>query len=126
MNEAEKQLKWIGRARRTGGDDVSISVNYDAQSHKGRYAGLTFRNDCHKKFAGDALYFEMAFYKNRLFFKKSDSLKGLLLQDNSKSPNRYARIQSEVADYFAHWEGDYKLQYDTFWELYYVERKDNE
>lgn len=105
MNEAEKQLVWFGRARRVGGNDVSITVNYDVQTHKGRYVGFTFRNDCYKKFAEGSEYFEMAFHKNRMFFKKSNPNNGLLLQDNGKSPNRYAKVQSEVAEYFAHWGG---------------------
>ena len=126
MNEAERNLVWFDRQRRKSGNDVTITVNYDAQSHKGRYVGFTFRNDSYKKFAEESAYFELAFFKNRMFFKKSDSAKGLLLQANRETPNRYAKVQSDNADYFTHWGGDYKLQYDEFWDLYYIERKDED
>ena len=116
----------IGKQKVRGGNDVSVTFTDSAKSHNGKYVGFTFRNDCYKKFAPTSPYFEIAFYKNRMFIKESDSRNGILLQTNRDTPNRYGKIQNEKSQYFAHWSGDYKLEYDEFWELYYIERKDEE
>lgn len=127
MNEAEQKLVWIGRTNRRGGNDISIKVNLMANTHNGNYVGFTFRDECHKKFCGETPYFEVSLFKNCMFFKKSNSERGLLISNNKNTKsNYYAKIQSDTANYFAHWEGDYELKYNEFWELYYIERKDEE
>ena len=124
MNEAEKKLVWIGKMNKRSGNDISITVNLESTGRRGRYVGFTFRDDCEKQFCKGGKYFEVAFFKNKMFFKKSDERNGLLIADNPQTQNKYAKIQNETAEYFAHWEGSYALQYDEFWELYYIERKD--
>lgn len=129
MNEATMKLDWFGALGvngKRGKHDVTINHTISECGNR-HYASITFRNECWKLFT-ETPYLEVAIYKNRVFFKQSDEKHGLTLLHNKNVTNStcYARMQNGFADRFITFEGDYELKYDEFYELYYIERKEEE
>ena len=131
MNEVLNNLVWVGRKVANYGaygNDIHITANLT--DGKRDYVNFTFKNDVWKKFAENADYFEVSFYKNRMFFRKSEPSKGILLNTNKNCTmptTRYAKIQNQdTPRLFVGWAGDYQLKHDDFYDLYYIERKDTE
>lgn len=125
MNEKIKTLDWIGRCSSSGlKSDVSVRVVHGHDCKK--LINITFRNDCFKKFTNSE-YCECAIFKNRIFFRESDSTRGLLLNRNKATTDTttYVRFQkTEYVNLYAQFVGDYELKYDEFYELYYIESKE--
>lgn len=131
MDDVLNKLVWIGRKVANHGkyeSDVHITTNLT--DGKRDYVNFTFKNGSWKKFAEDSEYFEVSFYKNRLFLRKSDSKNGLLILTNKNCKTteiRYAKIQCKgTPRLFVGWDGDYELMHDDFYDLYYIERKDKQ
>lgn len=82
---------------------------------------LTFRNDIWE-IIGESI--EFAIFKNRVVFREKKG--GLELKPNKNSKNRYAfvgiRYPKEV-EALSDFIGDYSLNYDGFYEVYYIERE---
>ena len=104
--------------------DISISsTQYQGSKYGG--IGITFRNNIYELFGE---YIQFAVYKNRLLFRTSNPGEGLkLYSGSSKCNNRYIKFKLDddtlvIKDKFI---GDYELQYDNFYELYYIEVKEN-
>ena len=130
MDGVLNNLVWIGRKvsnHGKHGSDIHITTNLT--DGKRDYVNFTFKNDSWKKFAEGSEYFEVSFYKNRLFLRKSDAKNGLLIltNKNCKTEIRYAKIQCrETPRLFVGLDGDYELMHDDFYDLYYIERKDEQ
>lgn len=104
--------------------DISIgSIKYGNDKFGG--IGITFRNGIYELF-GD--YIQFAVYKNRMLFRTADTGAGLKLYAGSgKCQNRYIKFKVDddtrvIKEKFI---GDFELKYDTFYELYYIEVKEN-
>lgn len=61
-------------------------------------------------------------YKNRLFLINNKD--GYKISDSNLSHNRYVRMRCEKK--LIPFSGDYKLKYDVFLEMYYIEKEDKE
>jgi hypothetical protein len=124
----DEKFDWINRVAgkknyHRAYSDISINcITYN----KTPFAGLsfTFRNDVWGLF-GECV--EIAIYKNRILFRTAPAGQGMKLSRGSeKSPNKYFKMKvdgstQEIKDKFI---GDYELKYDSFYELYYIERED--
>lgn len=129
MNEVTRKLDWIGalgKKNPKANNDISIrhTISENGESH---YTGITLRHECWKLIT-DTPYVEVAIFKNRVFFKESDAIRGLTLcsNKNTSETTRYIRFYNGHAPKFIAFEGDYELKYDEFYELYYIERKEEE
>lgn len=122
--EVLKKLDWVGRdsatQRRNSKKDVSISVT----TNKGRPAiSLIFRNDMHQLLS-ETDFIQFAIMKNRIFFQGSNAEEGLLMyQASDHNNNRYLKLsRAEIVEKLKEFEGDYSIEYDEFYELYYIEK----
>jgi len=137
--EVDKKFVWLGKvqkAKRINGrskPDADISImrwstaKKNADGSKNYRYGFTIRNDA-VKVLGD--YADVAVYKNRVLFKPCAESEGYKLSASSKStgtkcPNKYFSIaKTEYSQELEDFIGDYELQYDKFYEVYYVEKED--
>lgn len=125
----DEKFVWVQRANtnvRASIKDVSIRRLNDKAKV---YYTLTFRNGVCEKI-GD--YIEMSVYKNRLLFRTATSDTGFKITckqgatDTTKL-NHYCKLyEREDTKKFAKFTGDFDLQYDSFYELYYIEVEDND
>ena len=129
MNEVLNNLVWIGRCvNNHGSAKTDIHITTNLTDGKRDYVSFTFKNDIWKLFADDTCYFEVSLFKNRMFFRKSTAERGITLSTNKNCTlptTRYAKVQNSTQPkLFAGWGGDYELKHDDFYDLYYIERKD--
>ncbi|MBQ5768456.1 MAG: hypothetical protein IIV94_06160, partial [Clostridiales bacterium] len=85
---------------------------------------LIFRNKCYEKLGK---FVEIAIYKNRIFFRETND-NGLTIRGKKGAPENthYASINyiSEEVERLKDFIGDYELKHDEFYELYYIEKKE--
>lgn len=119
------KMQWTVKEKRRiiSREDISISVQNKIrgkQGDDGKVVCFTFRNDCPELFT-DSGYVQFCVYKNRVFFRQASNDDGYKITNASKtSKNRYVKIPG--VDLFKDFVGDYELKYDSFLELYYVEK----
>lgn len=122
----DEKFNWIGKSvtRNNSRNDISINL-IKVGTVKGKaYHGFSFvfRNKSWEKFGE---FIEIAAYKNRVLFRTSPN--GLRLSNKAgcKTENHYCKINScddKVMATFKEFIGDYELKYDSFYELYYIEK----
>lgn len=141
FKEEQERFNWFGKEIHKGyvksDKDVTINTVYktraDKLENKNPYISMSFRNGVRHLFA-DNEYALVAVVKNRIFFKESDAEHGLLVRQqktqakNAKSyDNGYLRIgDSNAVESIIPFVGSYDLKWDKFYELYYVEKEENE
>lgn len=122
----DEKFNWVrggGKSYHRAKSDVSINCVKSAEK---QYGGLsfTFRNDVWQ-FFGERI--EFAVYKNRILFRTAEAGEGLsLFSGSSTCSNKYIKIRVDentqiIKDKFI---GDYELKYDSFYELYYIEKEE--
>ena len=135
--EVDKKFVWLSKVqnnkrisnRSNLAADVSIMRWSTARKlldgTKAYRYGFTIRNDA-IKVLGD--YVDIAIYKNRVLIKPCTENEGYKLSMSSKHkdtkcPNKYFSIaKTEYSQELEDFIGDYELQYDKFYEVYYVEK----
>lgn len=134
LNETREKLlnekfNWIGSSKYTRSNlDVSINKVFWDTKQKIKAYSLIFRNTAPQQIGNN---FQIAIYKNRVMIRPVEEGQGVKLQmkSNSKTPNGYAKLRcDEDTKELDKFIGDYELKYDTFYELYYIEKEgmDNE
>lgn len=117
------ELDWVTKRSYKGEADVSIRR---ALSNDKPIISISLRNDC-SKIISNTEFIKLAPFKNRLFFKESDSFSGFKATSNNsvKESTKYIKVSfKQDVDRLAIFEGDYSLRYDDFYELYYIEREE--
>ena len=124
----DEKFSWFSPAKKNGhtfsNEDISINmVTVDKKSGKKGFS-LIFRNKCYEKLGK---FVEIAIYKNRIFFRETND-NGLTIRGKKRSPENthYASINyiSEEVERLKDFIGDYELKHDEFYELYYIEKKE--
>lgn len=113
-----------------GNTDVTISLHNTDLSKGTKGLNFTFRNGVYELFAPKTKCFKFGVYKNRMILLEADEYAGARLS-NSKNNMRqdimYARFASNnVGQRYSTWVGDYDLKYDSLYEYYYIEKKEDE
>lgn len=124
----DEKFNWISRPDRKNvhRSDADVSINcitYEKKPFSG--ISFTFRNEV-AGFFGDRIQF--AIYKNRVMFRPSVEGEGIALCTvNKKSPNRYFKMKltKDIEELKSKFIGDYELKYDSFYEVYYIEKEEN-
>ena len=133
----QERFDWMGRSGaktyvRTNAD-VTITEVYpskeDKRNRTKKKIAFTFRH--HSRHAVSTTdYVMIAVVKNRIFFKTGNADNGFLIgSGNSKAENSkdngYLRIsQEEFVSRLESFVGSYELQYDKFYELFYIEKEE--
>lgn len=121
----DEKFDWISSGKKYHRAQSDISINC-VKADKSPYGGIsfTFRNDVWQFFDGKI---EFAIYKNRILFRTATDNGGLtLFSGSNKSNNKYfkIRVTEDTKIIKEQFIGDYELKYDSFYELYYIERED--
>lgn len=98
--------------------DITLTVNA-----KGKVA-LYFRNGAHEKFKDG---FVFGIYKNRIVFDRDNGYGYFPKVNDGRRWGAQAQVTSiTVSDTekYKDWIGDYKLQWDEFYEFWYIEREE--
>ena len=120
----DEKFTWIGQkrgARTRVSSDITVNI-IDSASKKGLGAvSITFRNDCWEELGENV---EIAIFKNRVLFRQGECGFGWKNKGNVKTKNHYMRITlTEETKALKNFVGDYELKYDSFYELYYIEKE---
>lgn len=122
----DDKFEWVNPRQKKGftGEqrDVSISLITIGTKEKGHDGiSIIFRNKIEER-VGTNL--ELAVYKNRVFFRQTD-VPAMNMLSNRETPNRYGKIGTgAIVQTLKNFIGDYDLKYDTFYELFYIEREE--
>ena len=122
----DEKFSWLGReqlSKQLSEKDVVINRVKGAKKNEPYRYSIIFKNKAYK-WLEDAERIQFAIYKNRIMWRKSEE--GFSLQKKTRSRNtesRYLSVpySSESKDLNG-FIGDYELEYDDFYELYYIEK----
>lgn len=116
----DSQFHWIGQVTRTASKaDVSINrVFWDKQNSADMAYHFVLRN----KAASIGDFVQIAIYKNRVLLRPGDQ--GLRLQSRKDNPNRYIKVkETKETEALKAFIGNYDIQFDEFYGLYYIEKE---
>lgn len=126
------KFEWVTKKRGTetnGAGDVYVSIVSNTGNYKSgdprKAISFTFRNDT-SLLISDTDYFVFAVKKTRIYFAKSDNIRGFKLAGNGGKNSKYAKTTIEPGreELYTPFLGDHELKYDDFNELYYIEREE--
>lgn len=125
MKDELTGLNWVGKSRSIikGSQDVRISLVNRANDRLA--ATFTLYSGCHELITENS-YIQVAIFKNRVFFKGADEKTGIKcsIATGSTSKTRYAKLNDpDTCAALIAFEGCYELKYDSFYELYYIEKE---
>lgn len=135
--EAQEKFVWfnkqsVSRSKCQSKADISISKRNGCTKKDGSIShkiAFIFRNKTFEKITKTG-YIEFAIYKNRIMFREGDEQTGLKGNVDKSTSGSSVEIvlglnetTQELDDFVML---DYDLEYDGFYEVYYVERKVNE
>lgn len=110
--------------------DISLNSWRASKRHenpeddKYRY-GFTIRNEAIKALGTNV---DIAIFRNRVLFRVCKESEGYRLYrpKNAKCPNMYFTVsKNSVSAELEDFIGDYELKYDPFYELYYIEKEED-
>lgn len=128
----DEKFTWFGNntmSKNFSQKDISINLIKTGSLKNGKSTygfSIIFRNKTWEKFSNRI---EIATYKNRVLFRNSDNERGILLtkKADNTTQNHYAKltnIDEKTMELFKTFIGDYEMKYDSFYELYYIEKAD--
>lgn len=119
------RLKWISKQETYSSSDISLRVYKQKNSYCG---GVIFRNKSDIAISSNG-YIQVAIDENRLYFRKSDEKDGYHINTKNKGNihTKALRIVNEdFYDFCKKYQGNYSLQYDKKFDLYFVAGKEKE
>lgn len=101
-------------------DDITLTVLKGKNGNP--RVNIYFRNNTKIHFPDGVMF---GVYKNRIVFEKS-STQGYKITTGTTNRTDYGCISATVSDAekYKDWIGDYKLQWDEFYEFWYIEREE--
>ena len=125
------ELNWKQKLNTKGTvvhDDVSIRLTTGPKSKGPEFKriNITIRNKLWSQLGSNYIVF--AAMKNRMYFRGvSDPKEGYCLGIKSSEFSAYvsAQLNPEEVSIYSKFEGDYAWKYDEYYELYYIEKEEN-
>ena len=125
----EEKFEWFSKVSPSGQyksvstQDVTIRECKAQKTHPTGRFNITLRNGVDEKFG---VCVDIAPYKNRIFFRASTEGQGgyKIYAHGNERKNPFIQVNvTEKSKILKEFEGNYDLQYDEFYELYYIEKK---
>lgn len=121
----DEKFNWVGRDQMFwSASTADVTINQVKGKRKGedvRYS-IIFRGKAHNAFKLSEGV-QVAVFKNRVMFRESDKGFKLTVKDTT-TPTGYVSVPySEGTKALGGFIGDYSLQRDDFYELFYIERR---
>ena len=118
-----KKFNWLGKGKERAAlsdADLSISKCKGGPKDKSMRFSFVIRNKYRTEFG---THIDVCIYKNRVFFRDATgNHSGYKISDKNNKVNRYFSIAEKDDTYALNdFIGNWKLEYDKFYELYYIE-----
>lgn len=122
----DEKFEWVNPRVRKGvsrGVVSDLSISLISVGGKNKHDGISFvvRNEKEKEIGTN---FEIAIFKNRVFFRPTD-VPAISLYKNKNTNYVYGRIGvGAIVQTLKKFVGDYEIKHDEIYELYYIEKKE--